>query len=42
MPTQNSDPSSHEPSVRTYLDLWNLALILLGVTLVLLFRPSWL
>jgi len=42
MPTQSSEPSSHKPSVRLYLDLWNLALILLGITLVLLLRPSWL
>jgi len=42
MPTQGPDPTTHKPSVRLYLDLWNLLLILLGITLVLLLRPSWL
>ncbi len=42
MPTQEHDSTPRESSLRMYFDLWNLALVLLGVTLVLLLRPSWL
>jgi hypothetical protein len=36
-PTTGS--STEGPSIRTYLDGWNLLLILLGITLVLVLRP---
>jgi len=36
-PTTGS--STKGPSIRTYLDGWNLLLILLGITLVLVLRP---
>jgi len=41
MPTQKEDLSSSESNVKVCLDLWNLALILLGVTLVLILKPFW-
>lgn len=42
MPTREEEPSSNESPVRLYLDIWNVVLILLGVTLVLVFKPFWL
>lgn len=36
MPEPKSEPHPQGPSLATWLDLWNLALILVGVTAVLL------
>ena len=41
MATQKSDSSSDQLPVGLYLDLWNLVLVLLGVTVVLILRPIW-
>jgi hypothetical protein len=36
MPEPKPDSQTHGPSLATCLDLWNLLLILVGVTIVLL------
>jgi cytochrome c oxidase subunit IV len=41
MATQKSDSSSEKHPVGLYLDLWNLILVLIGVTVVLILRPFW-
>jgi hypothetical protein len=40
MPAHFPQTSHREPWLRFHLDLWNLVLILLGVLLVLLLKPS--
>jgi hypothetical protein len=37
MPNPKPDPPSGDASLRLYLDLWNLLLLLVGVTLALVF-----
>jgi cytochrome c oxidase subunit IV len=41
MATRNPDSSSDKHPVGLYLDLWNLFLVLIGVTVVLILRPFW-
>lgn len=41
MATQKSDSPSDKHPVGPYLDLWNLILVLIGVTVVLILRPFW-
>ena len=42
MANQAHDPIPSGNPVKDYLDLWNVVLVLLGITLVLLLRPNWL
>lgn len=41
MPNAKPDPPSGDTSLRVYLDLWNLLLLLIGVTLALVFMREW-
>ena len=40
MPAPKSEDPSHGHSFRLYLNIWNLVMILIGVGLVLLLRPT--
>ena len=42
MSNQAHDPIPNGTPLKDYLDLWNVVLVLLGITAVLLLRPYWL